>query len=195
VENRIAKTKQADDERMKPLYVLLERSGEDLEKEAELIQMIDQRLDQELHDMKARQDSEIEWLMKNRGEAKARLNAQIATACDLLTQEFMDDKDWARRYANQRWDGTINKVAAVIDNLEAERKNRMRGESRTYETVNQKMQTTEAPIQEELKHRENLQTTLDEKIEVTAASPRPLDVDSDAVAGGGTEIPAGDARG
>lgn len=88
---RIAKTKQADDERMKPLYVLLERSGEvccdadrdneiqagryirmmqDLEKEAQLIQMIDQRLDQELHDMKARQDSEIEWLMKNRGEAK-----------------------------------------------------------------------------------------------------------------------------
>lgn len=57
--------------------------------------------------------------------------------------------------------------------LDAMVQNRMRGESRTYETVNQKMQTTEAPIQEEGKHRENLQTTLDEKIEVTTASPRP----------------------
>lgn len=60
----------------------------------------------------------------------------------------MDDKEWARRFANQRWDATINKVAAVIDNLEAERKNRMRGETRIYDTVNGKMESSEQPMLE-----------------------------------------------
>jgi len=168
VGGKIEKTKKAEDDRLKPLYHLLERSGEDLQREGELIQMIDQRLDEELRDMRARQGNEIEWLLQNRGEAKARLNSQIATACELLTKEFMDDKAWARRMGNERWDSTINQVAAVIDNLEAERNYRQRGEARIYETVNQKMEASNEPIVEESKHREQLEAMFDGKIEEEA---------------------------
>jgi hypothetical protein len=100
---------------------------------------------QELKSMKATQSDDIEWLMKNRGEAKARINSQIATACEFLKKEFNDDKQWARTLANRRWDTTINKVASVIDDLEAERKNRMRGETRIFDTVRSPCQLPKFP--------------------------------------------------
>lgn len=75
VGGRIAKTKQQEDDRLKPLYVLLGRAGDDLEKEGALIQAIDQRLDTEMHDMKTRQSDEIEWLMEpSRGQAPSELS-------------------------------------------------------------------------------------------------------------------------
>ena len=119
VEERIAKQKAADDDRIRPLYVLIERTGEEIGTFNGILNAIDARLDQELKSQKEQISDEIEWLMQDRAKAKQRLNAQIATACQLLKKEFDDDKAWARELANRRWDHTINEVAAVIDNLEA----------------------------------------------------------------------------
>jgi len=165
VGGRIADTKKKDDDRLKPIYILLERAGEDIQNEAAMMAQIDVRLDNELLDVKGRCADEMEFLVQNRAEAKARLNTQIATACELLSHEFRADKEWARQRANDRWDNTINKVAAVIDNLEAERKNRMRAENRTMDQTIQKMQATALPVEAEKQLRLELEKVLEEAVE------------------------------
>jgi len=84
LESRIGKTKQAEDDRMKPLYVLIEKAGDEIGLQSGIINSIDERLDKELKMMKQEQDDVIEWLMHDRAHAKKRLNSQIATACELL---------------------------------------------------------------------------------------------------------------
>jgi len=168
MEGRIAKTKKAEDDRMKPLYVMIEKAGDEISLQSGIINKIDERLDAELRSMKEEQDVVIEWLMHDRADAKKRLNSQIATACELLKKEFADDKAWSRRVANERWDTTINRVASVIDGLEAERTNRMRSETRLFETVNAKTAETQVPVDNESLARGEIEIHFDERLEEEA---------------------------
>merc|ERR1712205_295810 len=59
IDEKIMRNKRSEDERLKPLYILIERLGLDIGSERDQLQILDQKLNNDVKDLEARMAVEI----------------------------------------------------------------------------------------------------------------------------------------
>merc|ERR1712188_43292 len=122
IDEKIMRNKRSEDERLKPLYILIERLGLDIGSERDQLQILDSKLNNDVKDLEARMAAEIEEQRKQRKELETKIIKQIDQACVNLREDF------AR---------------------EQERKNRLSGENGIYTKMNEKLRDVENALLEE----------------------------------------------
>merc|ERR1719487_2544282 len=60
IDEKIMRNKRSEDERLKPLYILIERLGLDIGSERDQLQILDQKLNNDVKDLEAHMAAEIE---------------------------------------------------------------------------------------------------------------------------------------
>merc|ERR1711918_25199 len=60
IDEKIMRNKRSEDERLKPLYILIERLGLDIGSERDQLQILDAKLNTDVKDLEARMAAEIE---------------------------------------------------------------------------------------------------------------------------------------
>merc|ERR1712216_925714 len=68
IDEKIMRNKRSEDERLKPLYILIERLGLDIGSERDQLQILDSKLNNDVKDLEARMAAEIEEQRKQRKE-------------------------------------------------------------------------------------------------------------------------------
>merc|ERR1719478_768223 len=66
IDEKIMRNKRSEDERLKPLYILIERLGLDIGSERDQLQILDSKLNNDIKDLEARMAVEIDEERKNR---------------------------------------------------------------------------------------------------------------------------------
>merc|ERR1711988_1298284 len=90
IDEKIMRNKRSEDERLKPLYILIERLGLDIGSERDQLQILDSKLDNDIKDLEARMAVEIDEQRKQR---KAKIIKQIDQACVNLREDFAREKE------------------------------------------------------------------------------------------------------
>merc|ERR1712093_270780 len=73
IDEKIMRNKRSEDERLKPLYILIERLGLDIGSERDQLQILDQKLNNDVKDLEANMATEIEDQRKQRKELENRI--------------------------------------------------------------------------------------------------------------------------
>merc|ERR1719161_1486682 len=60
IDEKIMRNKRSEDERLKPLYILIERLGLDIGSERDQLQILDQKLNNDVKDLESHMTAEIE---------------------------------------------------------------------------------------------------------------------------------------
>merc|ERR1712022_46088 len=76
IDEKIMRNKRSEDERLKPLYILIERLGLDIGSERDQLQMLDQKLNNDVKDLEARMAHEI----SEQREQRRKLESDIVKA-------------------------------------------------------------------------------------------------------------------
>merc|ERR1712188_335100 len=93
IDEKIMRNKRSEDERLKPLYILIERLGLDIGSERDQLQILDQKLNNDVKDLEARMAAEIEEQRKQRKELETKIIKQIDQACVNLREDFAREKE------------------------------------------------------------------------------------------------------
>merc|ERR1711990_1361588 len=88
IDEKIMRNKRSEDERLKPLYILIERLGLDIGSERDQLQILDSKLNNDVKDLEARMVAEIEEQRKQRKELETKIIKQIDQACVNLREDF-----------------------------------------------------------------------------------------------------------
>merc|ERR1712072_37227 len=100
IDEKIMRNKRSEDERLKPLYILIERLGLDIGSERDQLQILDSKLNNDVKDLEARMAAEIEEQRKQRKELETKVIKQIDQACVNLREDFAREKE--RRDESQK---------------------------------------------------------------------------------------------
>merc|ERR1719352_57765 len=100
IDEKIMHNKRSEDERLKPLYILIERLGLDIGSERDQLQMLDQKLNNDVKDLEARMAHEISEQREQRRKLESDIVKAIDQACASLRDDFMREKE--RRDESQR---------------------------------------------------------------------------------------------
>merc|ERR1719364_157638 len=88
IDEKIMRNKRSEDERLKPLYILIERLGLDIGSERDQLQILDSKLNNDVKDLEARMTVEIDEQRKQRKELETKIIKQIDQACVNLRKEL-----------------------------------------------------------------------------------------------------------
>merc|ERR1712017_37233 len=86
IDEKIMRNKRSEDERLKPIYILIERLGHDISSERDQLQILDSKLNNDVKDLESHMTAEIEDQRKQRKELETRIIKQIDTACTILRE-------------------------------------------------------------------------------------------------------------
>merc|ERR1712091_28228 len=89
IDEKIMHNKRSEDERLKPLYILIERLGLDIGSERDQLQMLDQKLNNDVKDLEARMAHEISEQREQRRKLESDIVKAIDQACASLRDDFM----------------------------------------------------------------------------------------------------------
>merc|ERR1719389_1377826 len=87
IDEKIMRNKRSEDERLKPLYILIERLGLDIGSERDQLQILDSKLNNDVKDLEARMAIEIDEQRKQRKELETKIVHQIDQACINLRED------------------------------------------------------------------------------------------------------------
>merc|ERR1712110_536322 len=156
IDEKIMRNKRSEDERLKPLYILIERLGLDIGSERDQLQILDSKLNNDIKDLEARMAVEIDEQRKQRKELETKIIKQIDQACVNLREDFAREKELA------------DEILRITESLDQERKSRLSGENGIYTKMNEKLRDVENALLEERKGRIELDTVFSETLEEKA---------------------------
>merc|ERR1712072_953172 len=151
IDEKIMRNKRSEDERLKPLYILIERLGLDIGSERDQLQFLDNKLNNDVKDLEARMAAEIEAQRRDRKELESKILKQIDQACVKLREKKVADE-----------------ILRITESLDQERKNRLSGENGIYTKMNERLRDVENALLEERKGRIELDTVFSETLEEKA---------------------------
>merc|ERR1711970_1683619 len=139
IDEKIMRNKRSEDERLKPLYILIERLGLDIGSERDQLQILDQKLNNDVKDLEAHVAAEIEEQRKQRKELETKIIKQIDNACVNLREDFAREKDRRGESQKRREKKVADEILRITESLDQERKNRLSGENGIYAKMNEKL--------------------------------------------------------
>merc|ERR1712178_312410 len=165
IDEKIMRNKRSEDERLKPLYILIERLGLDIGSERDQLQILDSKLNNDVKDLEARMAAEIEEQRKQRKELETKIIKQIDQACVNLREDFAREKERRDESQKRREKKVADEILRITESLDQERKNRLSGENGIYTKMNEKLRDVENALLEERKGRIELDTVFSETLE------------------------------
>merc|ERR1712167_253559 len=168
IDEKIMRNKRSEDERLKPLYILIERLGLDIGSERDQLQILDSKLNNDVKDLEARMAAEIEEQRKQRKELETKIIKQIDQACVNLREDFAREKERRDESQKRREKKVADEILRITESLDQERKNRLSGENGIYTKMNEKLRDVENALLEERKGRIELDTVFSETLEEKA---------------------------
>merc|ERR1711988_1366220 len=168
IDEKIMRNKRSEDERLKPLYILIERLGLDIGHERDQLQILDSKLNNDIKDLEARMAVEIDEQRKQRKELETKIIKQIDQACVNLREDFAREKERRDESQKRREKKVADEILRITESLDIERKNRLAGENGIYTKMNEKLRDVENALLEERKGRIELDTVFSETLEEKA---------------------------
>merc|ERR1711934_1350662 len=168
IDEKIMRNKRSEDERLEPLYILIERLGLDIGSERDQLQILDQKLNNDVKDLEANMGIKIEDQRKQRKELENRIIKQIDTACTNLREDFAREKERRDESQKRREKKVADEILRITESLDQERKNRLSGENGIYTKMNEKLRDVENALLDERKGRIELETVFSEALEEKA---------------------------
>merc|ERR1711981_98352 len=165
IDEKIMRNKRSEDERLKPLYILIERLGLDIGSERDQLQLLDSKLNNDVKDLEARMAVEIDEQRKQRKELETKIVHQIDQACINLREDFAREKERRDESQKRREKKVADEILRITESLDIERKNRLAGESGIYIKMNEKLRDVENALLDERKGRVELETVFSEALE------------------------------
>merc|ERR1712072_560663 len=168
IDEKIMRNKRSEDERLKPLYILIERLGPDIGSERDQLQILDSKLNNDIKDLEARMAVEIDDQRKQRMELETKIIKQIDQACVNLREDFAREKERRDESQKRREKKVADEILRITESLDQERKNRLSGENGIYTKMNERLRDVENALLEERKGRIELDTVFSETLEEKA---------------------------
>merc|ERR1712167_60190 len=125
IDEKIMQNKRAEDERLKPLYILIERLGLDIGSERDQLQILDTKLNNDVKDLEARMAAEIEeQRQKGRIELETVFGETLEEKALIVQLEMAQEKKARQENAKHTMAGFKDAMDKLTDKLEAERDQR-----------------------------------------------------------------------
>merc|ERR1712022_33624 len=156
IDEKIMRNKRSEDERLKPVYILIERLGLDIGSERDHLSYLDHKLNEDVKDLEKRMNDEIQDQANQRRALESKITKQIDQACINLREDFAREKKVA------------DEILRITESLDIERKNRLAGESGIYIKMTEKLRDVENALLDERKGRTELETVFSEALEEKA---------------------------
>merc|ERR1719409_846212 len=167
IDEKIMRNKRSEDERLKPLYILIERLGLDIGSERDQLQILDSKLNNDIKDLEARMAVEIDDQRKQRKELETKIIKQIDQACVNLREDFAREKERRDESQKRREKKVADEILRITESLDQERKNRLSGENGIYTKMNERLRDEEKALivqlemaQEKKQRQENAKNTM-----------------------------------
>merc|ERR1712216_820945 len=93
IDEKIMPNKRSEDERLKPVYILIERLGLDIGSERDHLNYLDHKLNEDVKDLEKRMNDEIQDQANQRRALEAKITKQIDQACINLREDFAREKE------------------------------------------------------------------------------------------------------
>merc|ERR1712139_701319 len=168
IDEKIMRNKRSEDERLKPLYILIERLGLDIGSERDQLQILDSKLNNDVKDLEKRMNDEIQDQANQRRALESKITKQIDQACINLREDFAREKERRDESQKRREKKVADEILRITESLDIERKNRMAGESGIYIKMTEKLRDVENALLDERKGRVELETVFSEALEEKA---------------------------
>merc|ERR1712036_77052 len=167
IDEKIMRNKRSEDERLKPLYILIERLGLDIGSERDQLQILDSKLNNDIKDLEARMAVEIDDQRKQRKELETKIIKQIDQACVNPREDFAREKERRDESQKRREKKVPDEILRITESLDQERKNRLSGENGIYTKMNERLRDVENALivqlemaQEKKQRQENAKNTM-----------------------------------
>jgi len=168
IDEKIMRNKRAEDERLKPVYILIERLGHDITSERDHLNYLDHKLIEDVKDLEQRMNDEIHDQAGQRRNLENKITAQIDQACINLREDFAREKERRDESQKRREKKVADEILRITESLDIERKNRLAGESGIYIKMTEKLRDVENALLDERKGRTELETVFSEALEEKA---------------------------
>merc|ERR1711981_849718 len=93
IDEKIMRNKRSEDERLKPIYILIERLGLDIGSERDHLSYLDVKLNEDVKELEKAMQDEIEDQRKQRSDLEKKITKQIDQACINLREDFAREKE------------------------------------------------------------------------------------------------------
>merc|ERR1711988_1336625 len=161
IDEKIMRNKRSEDERLKPVYILIERLGLDIGSERDHLNYLDHKLNEDVKGLEKRMNDEIQDQANQRRALESKITKQIDQACINLREDFAREK-------KRREKKVADEILRITESLDIERKNRLAGESGIYIKMTEKLRDVENALLDERKGRVELETVFSEALEEKA---------------------------
>merc|ERR1711998_332844 len=168
IDEKIMRNKRSEDERLKPIYILIERLGLDIGSERDHLSYLDVKLNEEVKELEKAMQDEIEDQRKQRSDLEKKITKQIDQACINLREDFAREKERRDESQKRREKKVADEILRITESLDIERKNRLSGENGIYTKMTEKLRDVENALLEERKSRVDLETVFSEALEEKA---------------------------
>merc|ERR1712188_320711 len=168
IDEKIMRNKRSEDERLKPIYILIERLGLDIGSERDHLSYLDVKLNEDVKDLEKAMHDEIEDQRKARSDLEKKIMKQIDQACINLREDFARGKERRDESQKRREKKVADEILRITESLDIERKNRLSGENGIYTKMNEKLRDVENALLDERKGRVELETVFSEALEEKA---------------------------
>merc|ERR1711981_1382485 len=153
IDEKIMRNKRSEDERLKPIYILIERLGLDIGSERDHLSYLDVKLNEDVKDLEKAMRDEIEDQRKDRSDLEKKIMKQIDQACLNLREDFAREKERRDESQKRREKKVADEILRITESLDIERKNRLAGESGIYIKMTEKLRDVENALLDERKGR------------------------------------------
>merc|ERR1712086_573837 len=168
IDEKIMRNKRSEDERLKPVYILIERLGLDIGSERDHLNYLDHKLNEDVKDLEKRMNDGIQDQANQRRALEAKITKQIDQACINLREDFAREKERRDESQKRREKKVADEILRITESLDIERKNRLAGESGIYIKMTEKLRDVENALLDERKGRVELETVFSEALEEKA---------------------------
>jgi hypothetical protein len=168
IDEKIMRNKRSEDERLKPIYILIERLGLDIGSERDHLSYLDLKLNEDVQDMQKAMKDEIDDQHKQLNGLAAKITKQIDQACINLREDFAREKERRDESQKRREKKVADEILRITESLDIERKNRLSGENGIYTKMNEKLRDVEDALVDERKGLAELGTVFSETLEEKA---------------------------
>merc|ERR1712188_305003 len=138
IDEKIMRNKRSEDERLKPIYILIERLGLDIGSERDHLSYLDVKLNEDVKDLEKAMQDEIEDQRKQRSDLEKKITKQIDQACINLREDFAREKERRDESQKRREKKVADEILRITESLDIERKDRVELETVFSEALEEK---------------------------------------------------------
>merc|ERR1711988_543566 len=118
IDEKIMRNKRSEDERLKPVYILIERLGLDIGSERDHLNYLDHKLNEDVKDLEKRMNDEIQDQANQRRALESKITKQIDQACINLRDDFAREKERRDESQKRREKKVADEILRITESLE-----------------------------------------------------------------------------